>query len=455
MFRIIVPVYNAQKHIAETIDSIINQTIGFEDNVCLHLIDDASKDDSLKICNEYREKYPDNIIVTHFKKNKGVSAARNYGVKKCKYLKDVVMGFLDSDDYMDSRALEKIRDYFSEHEDIHVAVSKIILTGRQEGEHKSNWRFEQREVVDIVEDYNFPQYYIGGVFLRNHAKRLLRFSGKLNFWEDALALNQVIIKEGRYGLIKDSIYYYRKDEDEGSLVDISWTRKERYNSFLKNGYMKLLTYCRRKRGEILPYVQFVVANHLRLYFFPSHREAVLETLNKQELDVFKQKLSKVLQKISEDVISNINTSAYIKEGMFSLKKGEKVRGECCVLEDDVLIKYKDYILGRISEQKVKILGRTHKEGYEGWVRGRFVPSLYAMKEEDYIFAECNGEKILAQRYTCNVRKYILDKMYRNYKYAGFVIQIPDSWREARWGINIAGTDVLLNRFSTEEIMWMK
>jgi len=39
--------------------------------------------------------------------------------------------------------------------------------------------------------------------------------------------------------------------------------------------MRLMDYSNKVKGEVIPYVQFVVANHLRLYFFPSHREAVL------------------------------------------------------------------------------------------------------------------------------------------------------------------------------------
>lgn len=73
MFRIIIPVYNAEKYLTETIESVIHQTLSFKENICIHLIDDASSDNSLKICNEYKKKYPRNIIVTHFKQNKGVS----------------------------------------------------------------------------------------------------------------------------------------------------------------------------------------------------------------------------------------------------------------------------------------------------------------------------------------------------------------------------------------------
>lgn len=365
------------------------------------------------------------------------------------------MGFLDSDDYLDTEALEKVQDYFLRHDDIHIAASRILLKGRQEGEHKSNWRFEEREVVNIMDDYQFPQYYIGGVFLRKQAKRAVKFDRELSFWEDALALNQAIIKEGKYGLIKDAVYYYRKADDESSLVDTSWRKKERYSDFLEKGYIRLMSYSRKVKGEVIPYVQFVVANHLRLYFFPSHREAVLNTLDAHELKAFKEGLTTVLKDISEEIISEVDTSAYIKEAMFSFKEGKRIHSQCSAVDNDVQIKYKDFVLGCISERTVKILGRTRKEGYEGWIRGRFATPLYAMKEEDYIFAERGGERIIAQRYPCKIKKYILDKVYRNYKNAGFVINLPYSWKEARWGIHIDDTDVMLNEFTTEDILWME
>ena len=82
MFRIIMPVYNAQDYLREAVDSIINQSLPFKENIQIHLIDDASIDGSLDICREYEKAFPENIIVTHFDKNQGVSAVRNFGLKQ-------------------------------------------------------------------------------------------------------------------------------------------------------------------------------------------------------------------------------------------------------------------------------------------------------------------------------------------------------------------------------------
>jgi len=52
MFKIIMPVYNAEKYLEKAVDSIINQTLSFKDNVVIHLIDDSSSDGSLELCNK-------------------------------------------------------------------------------------------------------------------------------------------------------------------------------------------------------------------------------------------------------------------------------------------------------------------------------------------------------------------------------------------------------------------
>lgn len=41
-----------------------------------------------------------------------------------------------------------------------------------------------------------------------------------------MAINKVILKLGKYGLAKGAIYYYRKMENESSLVDKAWRKKK-------------------------------------------------------------------------------------------------------------------------------------------------------------------------------------------------------------------------------------
>ena len=95
---IIVPVYNVEKYLERCVESLINQT---HKNVEIILVDDGSKDNSGKLCDELAQR--DSRIVVYHKENGGLSDARNYGIHKS--TSDYV-GFVDSDDFVDEDMYE-------------------------------------------------------------------------------------------------------------------------------------------------------------------------------------------------------------------------------------------------------------------------------------------------------------------------------------------------------------
>ena len=76
---VIMPVYNAQKFLKETVDSVLNQTLR---DIELIAIDDGSKDKSLDILKKYAEK--DKRVVVLTQKNAGPGEARNKGIRLAK-----------------------------------------------------------------------------------------------------------------------------------------------------------------------------------------------------------------------------------------------------------------------------------------------------------------------------------------------------------------------------------
>ena len=56
IFSVVIPIYNVENYLKETIESVLKQTIGFESNIQLILVNDGSIDKSEKICLEYKEK---------------------------------------------------------------------------------------------------------------------------------------------------------------------------------------------------------------------------------------------------------------------------------------------------------------------------------------------------------------------------------------------------------------
>lgn len=96
---VIIPVYNVESYLKKCIESVLAQTM---EDLEIILVDDGSTDGSSSICDEY-VNYP-NITVIH-QENKGVSAARNVGLR---IAKGEYIAFLDSDDYVSSDMYEEM-----------------------------------------------------------------------------------------------------------------------------------------------------------------------------------------------------------------------------------------------------------------------------------------------------------------------------------------------------------
>lgn len=108
LISVIMPVYNCESRLGRTLDSVVGQTY---ENIEIILVDDGSTDKTPDICDEYKQKYTDKIVVKHIS-NSGVSVARNTGLDLAngKYI-----AWCDGDDFMDpemvTRLYGKIREY--------------------------------------------------------------------------------------------------------------------------------------------------------------------------------------------------------------------------------------------------------------------------------------------------------------------------------------------------------
>ncbi|WP_438434857.1 glycosyltransferase family 2 protein [Gorillibacterium sp. sgz500922] len=90
LVSIVVPVYNAERYLAECLDSLLNQTLAACEFIC---VDDGSQDASPAILDAYRQR--DGRIRVIRQDNAGVSAARNRGLAE---VRGAFIGFADADD---------------------------------------------------------------------------------------------------------------------------------------------------------------------------------------------------------------------------------------------------------------------------------------------------------------------------------------------------------------------
>ncbi|MGB3758607.1 MAG: glycosyltransferase family 2 protein [Rivularia sp. (in: cyanobacteria)] len=94
---VIIPVYNAEKYVADAIKSVLSQTY---ENIEILIIDDGSPDKSIEVCHNFKD--PRIQIIRQ--KNRGLAGARNTGIR---HAQGDYLAFLDADDIWLPEKLEK------------------------------------------------------------------------------------------------------------------------------------------------------------------------------------------------------------------------------------------------------------------------------------------------------------------------------------------------------------
>ena len=123
----IIPVFNSERYIEDTLDSIVKQTyMPYE----ILIIDDASNDNTFNICKRLQKIYK-NIKVISLKKNMGVSYVRNLGIKKAR---GNYIHFIDADDTIEKNMYEDIIANISAEKD-------IIITGSIHNERNEKYKY--------------------------------------------------------------------------------------------------------------------------------------------------------------------------------------------------------------------------------------------------------------------------------------------------------------------------
>ena len=131
---ILMAVYNAEKYLRESLDSIRVQTHPDLQVVC---VDDASTDNSWDILQEYVAK-DERIEAYRMAENKGQAVARNMALE---HAVGEYITFLDADDWLAADALEKALEVFGNHKQTDSVLFDVRYIERNGDEHSYCWRF--------------------------------------------------------------------------------------------------------------------------------------------------------------------------------------------------------------------------------------------------------------------------------------------------------------------------
>jgi len=306
LFSIIVPVYNTSKYIDKCINSILNQTYN---NYEIIIINDGSTDNSKEVL----EKYKDNKKITIInQKNKGLSGARNNGIKKSK---GSYIIFIDSDDYIENRLLEKINEKIKNNTDVIRYQTQTV-----------------NENYEIINKYNEVEFT--DISIDKALDKILKYHFIENSWlycynKDIFTKNKLKFDEGYihedFGLTPlifskinniTSINYigYNYLIRENSIMNNKDTKKtqKKCNDFITLGIrnINVIKDCKLKNKELL---LSYIANSILIKgkeLNKTDRINYLKIIKENNID--KYLLTNTTKRKLKKILFNINYNLYLK-----------------------------------------------------------------------------------------------------------------------------------------------
>lgn len=279
---VIVPIYNVENYILECLQSVAVQT-KTKDVECI-LVDDCGTDNSVKVAEQFISAYEGDIsfALLHHPENKGLSAARNTGIKNArgKYL-----FFLDSDDTIKPYCLDEL-----------FALAETYQTDMVQGSYESDLasmkRFEDSPLPEFSDDKSFIKrtllnYDVNPVMAQN---RLVR---RQLVVENNLWFKEGIIHEDLYWsfflakvvericFCKQKTYFYRSTP--GSITNKVNMEKETlaFQTIIEDSCLHIDSFERNAQKRMI-YCILLNAISARLYRNESDRLHLIDCLKSKE-----------------------------------------------------------------------------------------------------------------------------------------------------------------------------
>ena len=204
---IIVPVYNVEIYLRKCLDSLVNQTL---EDIEIIVVNDGTKDNSQSIIDEYAAKHPDKIKA-YIKENGGLSDARNFGIKRAT---GDYIGFVDSDDYVETTMFEKLYNKaISNNLDIVMCGVKLVYEDTNVPDREINMSVLQD--ITSKEDLKSSATYIYPVVWNKLVKRDLIINEenfiefKKGIWfEDVHWYLRLLPYLSNMGIVNEPLYNY-------------------------------------------------------------------------------------------------------------------------------------------------------------------------------------------------------------------------------------------------------
>ena len=208
-----IPVYNDDMFIERCINSILAQTLS-QENIEIICIDDGSTDNTAKILDEYAQKH-NNIRVEHQENSGSPSGPRNKAIEMAsgKYIY-----FVDADDYLGEKALEKMVAIGETYNcDIVIGKYKGVNRGAPTAIFRRNPEFFQFFGSNAIYSISAVKMFKLSLLRKEN----IRFLESMNIGEDHAFTASAYIHSNGIGLVKDYDCYYQTRYQDSNRVQLT------------------------------------------------------------------------------------------------------------------------------------------------------------------------------------------------------------------------------------------
>lgn len=224
---IVVPIYNTEKLISKTIESIVSEK---SDEIEIILLNDGSTDGTLNILREYEKK--DSRIVVIDKKNSDVSDTRNRGIKEAK---GKYIMFIDADDYLEPNYYSVVSKYLVLDNKKNNQYDWIVFCSNYDGS-----KISRKNLFEGIAslDYKYTNLYLGVVWSKIYRKEFI-VNNKLYFeddisrhGEDILYNLQLLTFNPKVKVTNEHIYNYRVNFGSSTMQIFIEEETKSYRNYL-------------------------------------------------------------------------------------------------------------------------------------------------------------------------------------------------------------------------------
>lgn len=267
---VIIPCYNSEKYLHETLGSLEKQKIELE----VILINDGSTDCTLDIIKRYQEKSKHSVIVIN-KANSGVSESRNIGIDRASG--EYIM-FLDSDDVIDFELFEVIRKEIINNDKTFDFIGFNYSRTKSQINNKNSETIKKEYSAEDMKRQFLIRKGPVAFFTFIYNKKIInenqiKFSKNLKYGED-LEFCWKYLCNSKEGYYFNHCFYYYRDNPMSVMNNIDWDIIQSL-SYVENveKYMKTKNDLFAKEFAIYMYPrmtwsiakQFVISNNKKMY----------------------------------------------------------------------------------------------------------------------------------------------------------------------------------------------